>query len=85
MCRCSSVRLLATDQPKSITREANESDFQRIRPAAAAAALAKQFTCDAVNDIEVAIIGRCYNVQALVSVHQTDQYHLQEPKPLPCL
>ena len=43
-----------------------------------AAILARQSTCDAVNDIEVAIVGRHHNVQTLVFVHQADQDCLQE-------
>ena len=67
-------------EPESINCEVNKVYYQQGGLAAAAAALLKQLTCDAVNHIEVAIIGRYYNVQALVLVHQPDKYCLQKCK-----
>ena len=55
----------------SIRCEVGKVCFWRIG-LAAAAALAKLHTCDSVNDIEVAVVGRYNNVQTLVFVHQTN-------------
>lgn len=37
-----------------------------------------KLTCDAVNDVEVPIVGWEHDVQALVSINKTSQHHLQK-------
>ena len=68
-------RSKAPIKPESIKQQVNEVWLQQ--KGLAAAAVGRQPTCDAVNHIEVAIVGGDHNVQALVLVHQTDKYRLQ--------